>query len=74
MAASVESYNKKYLRMKPEVTQIFDMLDEYLDFVRLQYPAVPFDPSTMYHNSSETWRRFTRSRNQPYRNEQQAQR
>ena len=72
MSVSVASYNKKYLRMKPEVTQIFDMLEHYLDFCRLQYPAVEFNPADMYKNTSITWQRFVKSRNRSYyRNNEQ---
>ena len=41
--ASVPSYIKKYLRMKPEVAQIFTDLESFKDFIRLQFPAVPFN-------------------------------
>ena len=60
------SYNKKYLRMKPEVRQIFDDLDQFKDFVRLQYPAIPFDESELYRNTSLTWQKFCRARNRQY--------
>ena len=62
---AVPSYINKYLRIKPEVKQIFDDLDEYRDWVRMQYPAVKFDEADLYKNSSPTWQKFIRSRNKP---------
>lgn len=52
--------------MKPEVKQIFDDLDEFRDFVRMQIPQVKFDEAELYKNSSPTWQKFLRSRNRPY--------
>ena len=49
---ALASYNKKYLRMKPEVKQIFDDLEEFKNFVRMQLPAVPFNEADLYRNSS----------------------
>jgi len=60
---AIASYNKKYLRMKPEVNQIFADLDEYLNFCRMQYPAVKFDEADLYRNASTTWQKFVRTRN-----------
>ena len=62
---AVPSYINKYLRIKPEVKQIFHDLDEYRDWVRMQYPAVKFDEADLYKNSSPTWQKFIRSRNKP---------
>jgi len=66
MAVSVASYNKKYLRMKPEVENIFNTLDDYLDFVRLQYPQVEYNPADIGRNESITWQRFMKFRNRMY--------
>lgn len=63
---AVASYNKKYLRMKPEVRQIFEDLELFQDFVRMQYPAVKFDPTELYRNTSLTWQKFCRTRNRQY--------
>lgn len=63
---TVASYNKKYLRMKPEVRQIFEDLENFYDFVRMQYPAVNFDQSELYKNTSLTWQKYCRSRNRGY--------
>jgi hypothetical protein len=75
MAVSVASYNKKYLRMKPEVDNIFNTLDDYLDFVRLQYPHIDYNPADIGRNESITWQRFVKFRNRMYyRNMQNQQR
>ena len=65
MAVTVESYNKKYLRMKPEVKTIFDDLDEYRDWVRMQYPQVAFNEADLYKNTSPLWQKFVKARNKP---------
>jgi hypothetical protein len=46
MAVTVPSHIKKYLTMKSEVKQIFDDLEEYLDYCRLN--LLKYDPSDMY--------------------------
>lgn len=61
-AIKVESYNKKYLRRKPEVTQIFNDLEDYLNWVRLQWPPVPFDEADLYKQSSPLWQKYQRHR------------
>lgn len=63
MAVTVATYNKKYLRMKPEVKQIFDDLEEFRNFVRMQYPQVQFNEVDLYKNSSPIWQKFLRARN-----------
>ncbi len=70
MSVSVASYNKKYLRMKPEVRQIFDDLEDFKDFVRMQNPAVPFDESDLYKGTSPIWQKYVkqRSRNHYHNN------
>jgi hypothetical protein len=66
--ASVPSYVKKYLRMKPEVTQILDDLEAYKDFIRMQIPQVPFNEADLYKNSSPLWQKFVKQRSrQAYR-------
>lgn len=62
MSSSVPSYIKKYLRMKPEVKQIYQDLEEYHDWVRLQYPAIRFNEADLYKNSSPNWQKFLKSR------------
>ena len=62
MAVSVPSYCRKYLRMKLEVTQIFNDLELFKDFIRLQYPAVPFNEADLYNYRSALWQKFDRQR------------
>ena len=62
---TVAKYNQKYLRMKPEVNQIYNDLDEYRDWVRLQYPQVAFNEADLYKNSSPLWQKFLKSKNRP---------
>jgi hypothetical protein len=61
MAAQVASYNKKYLRMKPEVKTIFEDLEDFHDWVRLQYPQIPFNEADLYKNSSPVWQKYLKS-------------
>jgi hypothetical protein len=63
--AKVASYNVKYLRMKPEVNQIFNDLEEFRDFVRMQYPQIAFNEADLYRNSSPVWQKFIRRKNKP---------
>lgn len=39
-------YIKKYLVMKPEVSKIFDDLEQYLDYCRMN--MLPYDPGNVY--------------------------
>jgi hypothetical protein len=48
------AYIQKTLRMKPEVTRIFDDLDRWLDHCRMN--LLPFNPADMY--KSPDYRRF----------------
>ena len=50
------SYIQKTLRMKPEVSKIFDDLDSWLDHCR--FNLLPFNPSELYR--SEAYRNFQR--------------
>lgn len=59
---------KKYLRMKPEVTQIFDDLDAYESFCRDF--GRNFNRAELYDNRSANWQDFQRHRsNRHCRNE-----
>jgi len=62
MAISVAPYNKKYLRMKPEVKTIFDDLAAFETYVKLQYPQVAFNEADLYKNSSPIWQKYLRSK------------
>jgi hypothetical protein len=54
---------KKYLVMKPEVSQIFDELDRYREFC-VQY-GYPYDERHLY-NEKTPWGEFDRSRRGKY--------
>jgi hypothetical protein len=47
------AYIQKTLRMKPEVSRIFDDLDRWLDHCRMN--LLPFNPTDMY-KSQDYWR------------------
>jgi hypothetical protein len=66
MSVRVPSYVKKYLRMKPEVTKIFEDLEEFHDWVRLQNPAVRFNEADLYRDKSPLWEKFQRQKNNRY--------
>jgi hypothetical protein len=50
------NYIQKTLRMKPEVTKIFDDLDAWLDHCR--FNLLPFEPKDLYR--SDAYRNFQR--------------
>jgi hypothetical protein len=54
---------EKYLRMKPEVTKLFDDLEAYLDYCKIN--MLKFDEKDLYR--SEQYRRFEKYRNWLYR-------
>lgn len=58
---------KKYLRIKPEVNQIYEDLEKYHDWVRLQYPAIPFNPSDLYKHSSPHWQKYMKQQSRKHR-------
>ncbi len=47
----------KYLRMKPEVNKIFNDLENYLDWCRLNLE--PYEPSNLYRENTN-WGKFAR--------------
>ena len=49
---------EKYLTMKPEVTKIFDDLEQYRDYCKFNF--VKFDERDLY--KSDTYRKFDRQR------------
>lgn len=51
-------YIEKYLRMTPEVTQIFEDLEAYRDYCR--FNGQKFNERDLYR--SETYRRFEKQR------------
>jgi hypothetical protein len=48
--------------MTPVVTKIFEDLEEYRDFVRLQYPQIPLNEADLYNYRSPHWQKFERQR------------
>jgi len=52
--ANIPAHVRKTLRMKPEVTKVFDDLDRWLDHCR--FNLLPFNPGDMYR--SYDYRRF----------------
>ena len=51
-------YIEKYLRMTPEITQIFDDLEAYKDYCRFNF--LKFNERDLYR--SDQYRRFDRDR------------
>jgi hypothetical protein len=49
----------KHLTIKPEVDKIFNDLDSYLDFCRLELRE--FNPSHLYDKSNENYRAYLES-------------
>ena len=49
--------------MKPQVEKIFDDLDNYLDFCRLELRE--FNPAHLYDKGNENYRAFTYSQRPP---------
>jgi hypothetical protein len=49
-------YIQKTLRLKPEVERIFDDLDKWLDYCRIN--LLPYDPKDLYR--SQEYRNFQR--------------
>lgn len=58
MATANKKYIQKYLRMTPTVVQIYEDLEAYKDWVRMQFPAVKYDPADLYKNSSPLWQKY----------------
>ena len=50
---------KKYLTMKPETEKVFDDLEKYLDFCRIELRE--FNPSHLYNKDNENYRAFVNS-------------
>lgn len=60
-----KNYRKfSYFDSKPEVVKIFNDLEDYLDFCRME--LLPYDPSHLYNRHNYVWRayeRFLKARN-----------
>ena len=61
-----EKWLEKYLRTKPEVTRIFDDLEDYKDYCR--FNMLKFDEKDLY--KSDQYRKFDRQRQWHLRNPQ----
>jgi hypothetical protein len=49
-----------YFQTRPDVVKIFDDLDNYLDFCRLE--LLPYDPADLYNKQSKVWQQYEASR------------
>ena len=53
---AIPNYIKKTLRMKPEVSKIFDDLEKWLDYCR--FNLRPFNPKDLYRSDEyRAWQR-----------------
>ena len=50
------SYIQKHLTMKPEVTKIFDDLESFHNFCRME--MLPFNEADLYNRESKVWNSF----------------
>ena len=55
---SIPGYIRKTLRLKPEVTKIFDDLDEWLNYCR--FNLINYNPADMYR--SQVYKSFQREK------------
>ena len=56
--ASQPVWLKKYLRMSPEVTKIYNDLDAWLNYCR--FNMIKYDEADLYNNKSFTYRQYTK--------------
>jgi hypothetical protein len=57
MAKNYNDY--KYFENRPDVVKIFDDLEKFQDFCRME--MAPFDESHLYNRESWAWRNFEKS-------------
>lgn len=63
---AVPSYVQKTLRMKPEVTKVFDDLEEWLDHCR--FNLLKYDEKDLYKSKEyKDWRRESSKANKFYK-------
>ena len=55
-----KNYNDKYFNKRPEVDKIFEDLEEFLDWCRIE--GATFDEANLYNRESWQWRNFEKSR------------
>ncbi len=58
MAKNYNDY--KYFENRPDVVKIFDDLEAFLDFCRLE--MFPYNEADLYNRDSWVWRNFEKSR------------
>jgi len=58
MAKNYNDYN--YFENRPDVVRIFDELEAYLNWCRLE--LAPFNEADLYNRESWAWRNFEKSR------------
>jgi hypothetical protein len=59
MAKKYKKYEHTYFNNHPEITKIFDDLEVFLDFCRLNW--MPFNPADLYNRESYIWRAYEKS-------------
>lgn len=61
-----ERYSNKqnkqtYFERRPDIVKIFDDLEAYLNFCRIE--LLPFNPADLYNKHARTWQIYERERN-----------
>ena len=69
MARNYKTY--KYFDNRPDIVKIFDDLEDYLNFCRME--LFPFNPADLYQKANWTWRKFEASRNPKKQKKKQPQ-
>lgn len=62
---SNKQVKQRYFERRPEIVKIFDDLDAYLDFCRIE--LLPFNPADLYNKHSKTWQLYERHHLKPYK-------
>lgn len=59
---------QRYFDRRPDIVKIFDDLDAYLDFCRIE--LLPFNPADLYNKHSKVWQSYEKGRrhNKPWHN------
>lgn len=71
--ANIPSFIQKTLRMKPEVTKIFDDLEAWHDQCR--FNLIPFNPADLYRSRDyKDWSRYVSGDRKPYYRKDRPQR
>ena len=56
-----QEWLKKYLRIKPEVHKIYDDLEQYLDYCRIN--LLNFNEADLYNERAWIWKNFQKWKN-----------